>query len=87
MPDTKNIAGTHLSPEFLSSPQRPPDVLLDWHFRQAVLSNMKPGGQPVFEHDYPPGSDMVGQILRGPQPEGRMEFELFMRLSNSQIER
>lgn len=83
MQDTKNIAGTYLFPEFLSNPQRPPDVLFDWHFRQAVLSNMKAGGEkPIFEHDFPPGSDMMGQILLGPEPEGRMEFELFMRLAN-----
>ncbi|KAK2752733.1 hypothetical protein FQN55_005864 [Onygenales sp. PD_40] len=82
---TKDIAGTYLSPEFLSHPQRPPDVLFDWHFRQAVLSNMKAGGeQPVFEHGFLPGGDMVGQILRGPRPEDRMEFELFMRLANLQ---
>ncbi|PGH03141.1 hypothetical protein AJ80_08736 [Polytolypa hystricis UAMH7299] len=82
MPDISNIAGTHLSPEFLSNPQRPPDELLDWHFRQAVLSNMKADGQPIFEHDFNPGEDMMGQILRGPKPQQRMEFELFMRLGH-----
>ena len=33
--------------------------LLRWHFRQAVLSNMKGAGEPIFEHDFPPGSDMA----------------------------
>lgn len=25
-----------------------------WHFRQAVLANMRGAGQPVFENDFPP---------------------------------
>lgn len=79
-----NIAGTHLdndsSDSFVSSPNRPPDELLDWHFRQAVLTNVKGTGEPCFEHDFPPGSDMLGQIRRGPKAGERMEFELFTRL-------
>jgi hypothetical protein len=31
--------------------------------------------------DFPPGSDMMGQILRGPRAADRMEFELFGRLA------
>ncbi|KAL1988415.1 hypothetical protein VTN96DRAFT_9470 [Rasamsonia emersonii] len=80
--DKDNIAGTYLSPSFITDPRRSPDELLNWHFRQAVLTNMKGIGEPFFENDFPPGSDMVGQILRGPKPRERMEFELFMRLSH-----
>ena len=40
---------------------------------------------PVFEHDYPPGSDIVGDILSGPMAAERMEFELFNRLA-AQVE-
>jgi hypothetical protein len=42
---------------------------------------MKGAGEPVFEHDFPPGSDIVGNILEGPQAAKRMEFELFSRLA------
>ena len=75
------IAGRHLDPQLLNHVQRPIDELLRWHFRQAVLTNMRGGGEPVFEHDFPPGSDMMGHILRGPRAAERMEFELFGRLA------
>lgn len=56
------------------------DVLLRWHFRQSVLANMKGAGEPIFEHDFPLGTDVVGEILKGPIPAERMELELFSRL-------
>ena len=46
---------------------------------------MKGAGGPIFEHDFPPGSDMMGQILRSPRAADRMEFELFGRLA-AQVE-
>ena len=55
--------------------------LFRWHFRQAVLINMRGAGEPIFEHDFPPGSDIVGSILEGPKAAERMEFELFNRLA------
>ncbi|KAJ8103466.1 HNH endonuclease-domain-containing protein [Lipomyces tetrasporus] len=57
------------------------DELLRWHFRQAVLANMRGSGEPSFEMDFPPGSDMMGEILSGPEPGNRMEAELFSRLN------
>jgi hypothetical protein len=42
---------------------------------------MRGAGEPVFEHDFPPGSDMMGSILEGPKAAERMEFELFSRLA------
>ncbi|KAG0640479.1 hypothetical protein HOY80DRAFT_9413 [Tuber brumale] len=42
------------------------DELLRWHFRQSVLANVRGAGEPIFEHDFPPGTDMVGEILAGP---------------------
>lgn len=45
------------------------------HFRQAVLSNMRGTGEPVFEFDFPPGSDMTGE---GPKVAERMEFEFLI---------
>ncbi|KAK9350370.1 hypothetical protein V1523DRAFT_420090 [Lipomyces doorenjongii] len=57
------------------------DELLRWHFHQAVLTNMRGAGEPGFEIDFPPGTDMVGEILNGPQAAKRMETELFLRLN------
>ncbi|KAK9242360.1 HNH endonuclease-domain-containing protein [Lipomyces tetrasporus] len=57
------------------------DELLRWHFRQAVLANMRGAGEPSFEMDFPSGSDMMGEILSGPKAAERMEAELFSRLS------
>lgn len=42
---------------------------------------MKGAGAPVFEHDFPSGSDMMGDIISGPMAAERMEFELFSRLA------
>ena len=44
-----------------ADPHRVSDVLLRWHFRQAVLANMKGAGEPVFEHDFA-GKDMMKEI-------------------------
>jgi hypothetical protein len=41
---------------------------------------MRGAGEPVFEHDFPPGSDIMGDIISGPKASERMEFELFNRL-------
>jgi len=78
--DSKCIAGRRLDQQFLEDPRRPVDQLLRWHFRQAVLANMRGAGEPVFEFDFPPGSDMMGEIMSGPRAGDRMEFELFSRL-------
>ena len=56
------------------------DALLRWHFEQAALCNMRGTGEPLFEFDFPPGSDIMGEIQQGPQAEERMEAELFGRL-------
>ncbi len=79
--DGDGLAGRYLDQQFRDDPQRPVDQLLRWHFRQAVLANMRDAGEPRFEHDFPPGSDIVGEILNGPMPGERMEFELFNRLA------
>jgi hypothetical protein len=42
---------------------------------------MRGVGEPIFEHDFPPGSDIVGTILEGPKAAQRMEFELYNRLA------
>jgi len=79
--DRNDIAGKYLDQQLLQDPQRPVDQLLRWHFRQAVLVNMRGTGEPIFEHDFPPGSDIVGDILEGPRAAERMEFELFSRFA------
>jgi len=43
---------------------------------------MKGAGEPNFEHDFPPGSNMMGEIQSGPKAAERMEFELFNRLAH-----
>jgi len=83
--DVRGLAGKHLDRQLLDDPQRPVDQLLRWHFRQAVLANMRGAGEPLFEHDFPPGSDIVGDILNGSKAAERMEFELFSRLA-AQVE-
>ncbi|EPE04271.1 hypothetical protein F503_01275 [Ophiostoma piceae UAMH 11346] len=79
-PDFYGLGGTGLERRLLDDPRRPPDELLEWHFEQAVLYNVRGGGEPSQEFDFPPGSDMVGEILAGPKAIERMEFELFTRL-------
>ncbi|KAG0637275.1 hypothetical protein HOY80DRAFT_1084850 [Tuber brumale] len=71
----------HLDEIFIDNPLRPVDQLLRWHFRQAVLANVKRAGEPCFETDFPSGSDMMGEIMSGPKAAERMEFELFGRLN------
>jgi hypothetical protein len=83
--DSKGLAGKHLDQNLINDSQRPVDQLLRWHFRQAVLANMRGAGEPRFEHDFPPGSDIVSDILHGPKAAERMEFELFSRLA-AQVE-
>lgn len=41
---------------------------------------MRVAGEPLFEHDFPPGTDMVGEIGEGPMPKERFEMELAARL-------
>jgi hypothetical protein len=41
---------------------------------------MKGAGILVFEFDFPPGSDIMGDIRGGPMAAERIEFELFSRL-------
>ncbi|KAI5864459.1 HNH endonuclease-domain-containing protein [Durotheca rogersii] len=80
--DLDQVAGSTLDRQLLDDPCRPPDSLFRWHFRQAVLSNIRGAAEPIFEHDFPPGSDIMGEILAGPKAGQRMEFELFDRLAH-----
>ncbi|KAK9318811.1 hypothetical protein V1517DRAFT_92816 [Lipomyces orientalis] len=77
-----NIGGRLLDPVCRnpSNENSVSDELLRWHFRQAVLAKKRGAGEPVFETDFPPGSDMVGEIRNGPDATKRMDAELFTRL-------
>lgn len=46
---------------------------------------MRGAGEPSFEIDFPPGSDMLGEIREGPKAAERMEFELFSRFAVSVV--
>ncbi|KAG0123934.1 hypothetical protein HOY82DRAFT_466541, partial [Tuber indicum] len=80
-PDSLNyhIDCRHLDQTFIGNALRPVDELLRWHFRQAVLDNVKGAGEPCFETDFPPGLDIMYEIMTGPKGGTRMEFELFTR--------
>ena len=56
------------------------EQLLRWHFRQSVLANMRGEGEPIFEHDFPPGTDMMGEIREGPYAKERFEMEVAAEL-------
>ncbi|KAA8908918.1 hypothetical protein FN846DRAFT_1027706 [Sphaerosporella brunnea] len=43
--------------------------------------NMRRAGEPVFEHDFPQGTDMMGEIREGPYAQERLEMEFAWRLS------
>ncbi|KAK9245978.1 hypothetical protein V1506DRAFT_575870 [Lipomyces tetrasporus] len=81
-PSTPMTVGRHSNPVCRdpSDNRRASDELLRWHFRQAALANMRGAREPTFETDFPPGTDIMGEILNGPMAAKRMEAELLSRL-------
>ncbi|EZF35531.1 hypothetical protein H109_01523 [Trichophyton interdigitale MR816] len=81
-PDLLGVDGRVLDPicRNPNDSSRVSDELLRWHFRQAVLANMKGSGDPTFEHDFPPGTDIMADIREGPSSQKRFEIELTSRL-------
>ncbi|KAL2756868.1 hypothetical protein ACRALDRAFT_208782 [Sodiomyces alcalophilus JCM 7366] len=76
-PDIDGVVRTFLvslDRRLLDDERRPAPDLLWWNFRQAVLINMRGPGEPVFEHDFPPGSNIVGDARDGPKAAERMEL-------------
>lgn len=63
-----------------TDPNRVYDELLRWHFRQSILANMRGAGASLFEHDFPPGTDMLGELRAEPHGRLQLELELFSRL-------
>ncbi|KAM5439115.1 hypothetical protein McanMca71_003518 [Microsporum canis] len=58
------------------------DELLRWHFRQSVLANMRGAGEPIFESDFPSGSDMMATLRDEPYGRERFEMEIQSRLQS-----
>jgi hypothetical protein len=65
-------------------PRRVSDQLLRWHFRQSVLANVRGAGEPIFEQDFPPGTDMMKEIREGPYAQERFERELAARFRETE---
>jgi hypothetical protein len=63
-----------------NEPNRVSDELLRWHFRQSVLANMRGVGEPVFESDFPPGSDQMATLRDEAYGQERLEMEILSRL-------
>jgi hypothetical protein len=49
------------------------------------LINIRDPGEPVFEHDFSPGSDIIGSTLEGPKAAEKMQYKLVSRLA-TQVE-
>ncbi|KAJ6021094.1 hypothetical protein N7540_006598 [Penicillium herquei] len=83
-PDVLSVDGRILDPvcRNRNSPNYVRDEFLRWHYRQAILSNVRGEGEITLEHDFPPGSDIMGEIAEGPFAAERMELELFSRLDS-----
>lgn len=82
-----NVDGRTLDPRCRDpqNPYRVSDQLLRWHHRQAVLAHMKGAGEKPWETDFEDGTDMMGEILEGPDAAERMEAEMFTRLGAGEI--
>ncbi|KAG0636519.1 HNH endonuclease-domain-containing protein [Tuber brumale] len=61
-------------------PHHVSDHVLRWHFRQSVLANVRGVGEPISEHEFPPGTDMLSEILDGPYARERFDLEMATRL-------
>ena len=66
-----------------ANPNSVSDEILRWHFRQSVLANMRGSGEPIFETDFPPGTDQIKTLASEPYGKERFEMEMAMRLKDS----
>lgn len=68
--------------DFFPAENQPLRTLLKYHFRSAVLCNMK-GRGPLYDwdEDIPPGSDEVTEIIRSEGGKTRFELEMASRLN------
>jgi len=82
MPNREGIDGRVLDPicRNPNNPDRVSDDVLRWHFRQSVLANIRGAGEPVFETDFPGGTDVMATLRTEPYGKERFEMELETRL-------
>ncbi|KAL1983690.1 hypothetical protein VTN96DRAFT_10119 [Rasamsonia emersonii] len=82
MPNRWGIDGRILDPicRNPNNPDHVSDEVLRWHFRQCILANMRGAGEPVFETDFPAGTDMMATLRAEPYGKERFEMELASRL-------
>ncbi|KAJ5804132.1 uncharacterized protein N7518_000435 [Penicillium psychrosexuale] len=82
LPDTFKIDGRVLEPicRDPNDQNHVADELLRWHFRQSVLANMRGAGEPIFESDFPPGTDQIATLRNEPYGKERLEMEVELRL-------
>jgi len=82
MPNHKGIDERILDPICcnLNNPDCVSDDLLWWHFQQCVLINMWGIEEPVFETDFPDGTDMMATLCTEPYDKERFEMKLETRL-------
>ena len=81
-PDSDGVDGRILD-SVCRDPANPNSIsehLLRCHFRQSVLSNMRGSGEPIFEHDFPEGTDILAEILASPCGQERFEMKIGARL-------
>lgn len=85
MPNALGIDGRILDPVCRNQDNidRVSDEVLRWHFRQCVLANMRGAGEPVFETDFPPGTDMMATLRTEPYGKERFEMELETKLKQA----
>ncbi|KAI9762699.1 MAG: hypothetical protein M1840_001166 [Geoglossum simile] len=50
----------------------------------SILVNVRGEGEPIFEHDFPPGTDMMKEIREGPYAQERFERELAARFRDAE---
>ncbi|KAE8382096.1 hypothetical protein BDV26DRAFT_254336 [Aspergillus bertholletiae] len=55
------------------------DAFLQWHYEQAVLCNMRGGGETLVEFDFPPGTDIMEEIRDSPRPAEWTEAKRYNR--------
>ncbi|KFZ01467.1 hypothetical protein V501_09972 [Pseudogymnoascus sp. VKM F-4519 (FW-2642)] len=67
------------------SPDRVPDELFHWQFRQAILAIVRGNGQRIWNMQLEE-EDPMGDIMEGPDAAERMEAELFTRLGAGEID-
>lgn len=81
-PDENGIDGHVLEPACRdpTNPNRISNEFLRWHFHQSVLANMRGSGEPIFETDFPPGTDQIKTLASEPYGKKRFKMEMGMRL-------